>query len=166
MIEWDESNPDILVRLFSDRGDEIKNASKLIIKPGQGAIFVYEGKIAAIHTEPGMYNVSTDNIPFLTTLSRFMQALESEHKVGIYFYRADIITDQKWGTKSPIKYLDPVYKFPVGMRAYGNFSFQVHSIEFLFTNYLHAQSALSISSLKDVLVDRMIAPMTDAFATA
>jgi membrane protease subunit (stomatin/prohibitin family) len=42
-----------------------------------------------------------------------MQAFESEHKVGIYFFKTTVITDQKWGTKSPIKYIDPSYNFPV-----------------------------------------------------
>ena len=120
----------------------------------------------ALHTEPGIYDLKSGHIPFVTTISRFIQAFESEHKVSIYFYQTGIITNQKWGTKSPIKYIDPIYQFPVGMRAYGNFSFQVQSIELLFSNYLNAQSIVNISTLKDVLVDRMIAPMADVFATA
>lgn len=57
--------------------------------------------------------MATDNIPFITTISKIMQAFESENKVGIYFFKTTIITDQKWGTKSPVKYIDPIYKFPV-----------------------------------------------------
>jgi membrane protease subunit (stomatin/prohibitin family) len=65
-----------------------------------------------------------------------MQAFESEYKVGIYFFKTTIINNQKWGTKSPVKYIDPVYKFPVGMRAFGNFSFRITDFHNLFQTYL------------------------------
>lgn len=125
VIQWDDCQPGELFELWSQNGDEIKNASKLIVNPGQGAIFVYEGKIQAVHLEEGLYDLKTANIPFVTTLSKYMQAFESEHKVGIYFFWRTQFLNQKWGTTSLIKYLDPVYKFPVGLRAFGNFSFQI-----------------------------------------
>ena len=110
--------------------------------------------------------MKTDNIPFITSISRIMQAFESENKVGIYFFKTTIITDQKWGTKSPVKYIDPVYKFPVGMRAFGNFSFRISDFSALFVSYLGTQDTVTIDSLRTVVSDRIIAPLTDAFATA
>lgn len=127
---------------------------------------VYQGKIQEIMTEAGTFDIATDNIPFLTTLSRIMQAFESENKVGIYFFKTTIITDQKWGTKSPVKYIDPQYKFPVGMRAFGNFSFRISDFNSLFTSYLGTQDSVTVDSLRTVISDRIVAPLTDAFATA
>jgi membrane protease subunit (stomatin/prohibitin family) len=166
VIQWNNPDPLMLVYRYTDRGDEIKNASKLIVAPGQGVVIVYQGKVQDIQTEPGTYDLATDNIPFITTLSRIMQAFESEHKVGIYFFRTTIITNQKWGTKSPIKYIDPTYKFPVGMRAFGNFSFRIADFGNLFVNYIGAGESVTIDSIRTIVSDRIIAPMTDAFATA
>lgn len=166
VIQWDKPDPTVLVYKYTDRGDEIKNASKLIINPWQGVVMVYQGKIQEIMTEAGTFDIATDNIPFLTTLSRIMQAFESENKVGIYFFKTTIITDQKWGTKSPVKYIDPQYKFPVGMRAFGNFSFRISDFNALFTSYLGTQDSVTVDSLRTVISDRIVAPLTDAFATA
>src|SRR6185295_9144096 len=54
VIEWERPGPDELFRQWSADGDEIKNASKLIISPGQGCIFVYEGRIRAVARHEGM----------------------------------------------------------------------------------------------------------------
>ena len=166
VIQWDNPDPSVLVYRYTDRGDEIKNASKLIVNPGQGVVIVYQGKVQDIQIEPGTYDMATDNIPFITTITKIMQAFESENKVGIYFFKTTIITDQKWGTKSPVKYIDPVYQFPVGMRAFGNFSFRIADFSNLFVNYVGTQESVTVESLRTVVSDRIIAPLTDAFATA
>jgi membrane protease subunit (stomatin/prohibitin family) len=119
VIEWVDADPDLLIWQWQGSTDELKNASKLIINPGQAAIFVYEGQVKAIHDYPGMFELRTANLPFWTTISKIMQGFESEHKARIYFVRITEFLNQKWGTKSPIKYSDPVYKFPVGLRAFG-----------------------------------------------
>jgi len=41
VIEWDNQNPEILVYKFPSENDELKNASKLIVGPGQGVLLVY-----------------------------------------------------------------------------------------------------------------------------
>ena len=52
------------------------------------------------------------------------------------------------------------------MRAFGNFSFRITDISHLFTSYLGTQDSVTIDTLREVIADRIIAPMTDAFATA
>lgn len=166
VIQWDDCQPGELFELWSQNGDEIKNASKLIINPGQGAIFVYEGKIQAVHLEEGTYELKTANIPFITTLSKFMQAFESEHKVGIYFFWRTQFLNQKWGTTSLIKYLDPVYKLPVGLRAFGNFSFQIKEPEKFFVNVVGSRPTYTIEDARIVFADRFVEQLSSIFATA
>ena len=125
VIEWANSSPEILFERWTENGDEIKNASKLIVGPGQGCVFVYEGRVEAVFTSQGLYELRTANIPFWTTITKFMQAFRSEHRVGLYFFRTAQITNQKWGTTSPVKYEDPTYRFPVGLLAFGNFSVEI-----------------------------------------
>lgn len=166
VIEWDDPQPDDLFYRWTDNGDEIKNASKLIVKPGQGCIFVYEGKVRSVHTQEGMTDLRTANIPFWTTITKVMQSFESEHKVGIYFFRMTKILDQKWGTSSVIKYDDPKYNFPVGLRAFGNYSVRISEPREFFVNVVGDAARFSISDLRSVMTDRIAQPLTDYLAVA
>ncbi len=166
VIEWKDASPELLIWRWDGASDELKNASKLIINPGQAAIFVYEGQIRAIHDYPGMFDLKTANVPFWTTLTKIMQNFTSEHKAHVYFVRITEFVNQKWGTKAPVKYTDPVYKFPVGMRAFGNFSFHITDIRRFFNEFASNIEVLPISAIKNVIVDRLLEPMTDIFATA
>ena len=70
----------MLFQQWEGNGDELKNAPKLIVGPGQGCIFVYEGKVKAVLNESRLVNLETGNIHFLTTVTKFMQFFDSEHK--------------------------------------------------------------------------------------
>jgi membrane protease subunit (stomatin/prohibitin family) len=134
VIEWTNQQANVLLFKYPSDKDEIKNASKLIVGPGQGVVLVYEGTVTDVLPEPGIYNLETDNHPFITTLLKLRTAFESEHKLKIYFYRTSENTDQNWGTATSIKYVDPVYQFPVALGAHGNFSFQLSDPERFFTH--------------------------------
>ena len=166
VIEWQNPQPNALIEQWTDNGDEIKNASTLIVGPGQGCIFVYQGKVQSIYDEEGSVNLKTDNIPFWTTITKVMQFFESEHKVGIYFFRKTVILNQKWGTTSIIKYLDPKYQFPVGLRAFGNYSYRLHDISGFFVNLVGSHGHLSTDDLRNVLGARLSLPLTDFLATS
>jgi membrane protease subunit (stomatin/prohibitin family) len=164
VIEWKNPQENELFHRWSANGDEIKNASKLIVGPGQGCIFVYEGKVAAVIEEEGMVSLLTSNIPFWTTIKKFMQAFQSEHKVGLYFFKRTRILDQKWGTLSMIKYDDPKYGFPVGLRAYGNYSIRISDPKLFFTQVVGGAESFLISDFRSVMMDRLIHPLSDYFA--
>ncbi len=166
VIEWNDTDPLDLVHIWSLNGDEIKNASTLIVNPGQGCIFVYKGSIRAIIQTPGSYPIATGNIPFLTTLSRIMQMFESEMKVGFYFFKTTCILDQKWGTTSPIKYLDPVYSFPVGLQAFGNCSYCIKDVRALFLTVIGTVNMFSVNDMRSILIDRLVQPITAYLAKA
>lgn len=166
VIEWQNPGSNALFEQWTDNGDEIKNASTLIVGPGQGCIFVYQGKVQAVIEEEGMTNLHTDNIPFWTTITRFMQFFESEHKVGLYFFRKTIILDQKWGTSSVIKYLDPGYKFPVGLRAFGNYSYRIREASNFFVNVVGSHTFFSTDDLRSVIVARLSQPLCDFLASS
>jgi membrane protease subunit (stomatin/prohibitin family) len=164
VIEWSDPNPDALFYEWSDNGDEIKNASKLIVGPGQGCIFVYEGKVQAVIEEQCLVTLETANIPFWTTIKNFMQFFESHHKVGIYFFRRTEILNQKWGTTSSIKYEDPKYKFPVGLRAYGNYSYCISDGHGFFVNVVGSHGDFLVEDFRRVMSERIIHPLSDFLA--
>jgi len=164
VIEWKDPSADIILSQWTENGDEIKNASKLIVGPGQGCIFVYEGKVKSIIEEECLIDLKTANIPFWTTIKKFMQFFESEHKVGIYFYKKSKILDQKWGTTSVIKYDDPKYKFPVGLKAYGNYSYRIYDPKDFFVNIVGSHSNFYIDDFRTIMSARIIHPISDYLA--
>lgn len=164
VIQWEGISDDQLFYRWTDNGDELKNASKLIVGPGQGCIFVYQGEVKAMHVKEGIVSLTTDNVPFWTTIKKFMQGFESEHKVGIYFFRLAKVLDQKWGTSSVIKYVDSVYKFPVGLKAFGNYSYRITNPRYFFLNVLAGQSDYGTADFRSVMSDRIIHPLSDYLA--
>jgi membrane protease subunit (stomatin/prohibitin family) len=166
VVQWSDPDLGVLFECWSENGDEIKNASKLIVGPGQGCVFVYEGRVEAVYTEPGIYEIKTGNIPFLTTLVRFMQAFRSEHKVGLYYFRTAKLLNLKWGTESLIKYEDPEYKFPVGLRAFGNYSMRIVDGGGFFQQVVGGASAFRVDDIRKVINGRLVQPLTDYLAEA
>jgi membrane protease subunit (stomatin/prohibitin family) len=166
VVQWENPNPEVLFERWSESGDEIKNASKLIVSPGQGCIFVYEGCVEGVFGEPGLYELQTANRPFFTTLTKLMQNFQSEHKVGIYFYRSAKILNLKWGTESLIKYEDPTYKFPVGLRAFGNYSMRIQDARAFFQQIVAGATPFLAEQIRQPLNARLAQPLADFFAEA
>jgi len=165
VIECKDMDEDTLFYRWSENGDEIKNASKLIVGPGQGCIFVYEGRVVSVIEDEGTISLETANIPFWTTIKKFMQAFESEHKVALYFFKRTHILNQKWGTRSLIKYEDPKYKFPVGLMAYGNYSFVIEDPRLFFTTVVGQKEYYGVENFKEIMSSRILEPFADFLST-
>ena len=164
VIQWDNPDPELLFWCWTENGDEIKNASKLIVGPGQGCVFVYEGRVEAVYVDEGLYELKTANIPFFTTLRKFMQNFRSEHKVGIYYFRTAKLLNLKWGTESLIKYEDPKYKFPVGLRAFGNYSMRIIDGHGFFQQVVGGAHDFRVENIREPINARLVQPLTDFFA--
>ena len=164
VIEWKEQDANQLFHLMNTTTDEIKNASKLIVAPGQGCIIVYDGKVMSTLTEPGIYAMETDNHPFITSLLNLAQQAESEHKMRFYFFRTAEMVNVLWGTASPVKYMEPDYKIPVALGACGNFSIRVANAEQMFTTLLGTVGDFSAHDVQNLVASRIVAPLTSFLA--
>lgn len=155
IIEWANQQPGVLLYRFPTASDEIKNASKLIVSPGQGALLVYEGHVVEVLTTEGIYSLDTDNHPFITTLTKLRTGFESEHRLRVYFFRSAENVNQNWGTASPVKYLDPVYQFPVELGANGNFSFRLVDARLFVTEVAGLKDLYTTQEAKTLLQSRL-----------
>ena len=166
VIRWENTESYLLVKKWDRPFDEIKNDATLIVEPWQAAIFVHNGKIEAIQTEPWRWNLETDNVPFITAFKNILRWWESQDKSSVFFIKITEILNQKWGTKNPIKYMDPVYNFPVKLRAFGNFSFKISDLENFWINYMWTKAEVTVDEIREVIVDRLLQYITDTFAEA
>ena len=167
VIQWEDPNEKELFIKFTESGDEIKNASKLILQPGQGCILTYEGKVQSVLVEEGTYDLKSDNTPFLTSVKKFLSLRDgSEHVMGIWFYRKADILNMRWGTRVPIAYTDPIYTFPILLSAFGNYSIRITKPQWFFENVIAGQEIYCHSHLKEVFISRVTQPITDYLANA
>jgi len=123
VIEWVDDTTDTLVWKFPRGDNEIKMGAKLTVRESQVAIFINEGKIADVFT-PGMYKLSTQNLPLLTTLRSWKYGFDSPFKADVYFISTRQFINQKWGTQNPIILRDADFG-AIRLRAFGSYSFKV-----------------------------------------
>lgn len=123
IIEWLDDSNDTMVYRFERYGNEIKNGAKLTVRESQTAIFINEGKLADVF-QPGMYELSTENLPILSTLKGWAYGFKSPFKAEVYFVNTKRFTDLKWGTPNPIMLRDAEFG-PIRLRAFGSYSIRI-----------------------------------------
>ncbi|MEZ4291847.1 MAG: SPFH domain-containing protein [Myxococcota bacterium] len=120
IVEWIDDSQHTLVWRFPRYRNQIKYAAQLIVRPGQSAVFVHQGRIADVFG-PGHYRLETKNLPVLSTLMGWMHGFDSPFKAEIYFVSTRQLTDLKWGTSNPVPLRDPDFG-PVRVRAFGTYT--------------------------------------------
>jgi len=123
VIEWQDPTNDTMVYRFPVANNEIKMGAKLTVREGQSAVFINEGQIADVFG-PGLYTLSTQNMPILTMLRSWPHGFNSPFKAEVYFVSTRQFTNLKWGTANPIPMRDPDFGV-VRIRAYGSFAIRV-----------------------------------------
>jgi len=123
IIEWVDTAKDTIVWKFPRYQNEIKMGAKLTVRESQVAVFLNEGRIADIFA-PGMYELTTQNMPIMTTLQGWKFGFNSPFKADIFFVSMRQFTNQKWGTKNPVMLRDVEFG-PVRLRAFGSYAFRV-----------------------------------------
>lgn len=120
IIEWIDDSHHTMVWRFPRHQNEIKNGAQLIVRPGQVAVLVAQGEIADVY-QPGHYELTTQNMPVLSTIMGWKYGFESPFKSEVYFVNTTQITDMKWGTPNPIMLRDPEFG-PIRIRAFGTYA--------------------------------------------
>jgi len=123
IVEWLDYTDDTIAHRFERYQNEIKNGAKLIVREGQTAVFVNEGQLADVFT-PGTYDLTTQNLPILTTLKGWKYGFNSPFKAEVYFVNTHLFTDEKWGTKNPVTLSDERFGL-VEIRAFGTYAFKI-----------------------------------------
>ena len=146
VVEWEEYRDDVLFWKWSNR--EIKKGSRLIIRPGQDAIFLYNGKVEGIFTDEGSFDIESEIIPFLSTLKGFKFGFNSGIRAEVLFINTKEVT-VKWGTKNPINI--PAPGLPAGMpiRAFGTFCCKISDHAALIEKIAGVKQQFTIDDVKE-----------------
>jgi membrane protease subunit (stomatin/prohibitin family) len=127
VIDWVESDPDLLAWRFPMEDREIQTGAMLTVRESQLAVFVNEGKLADTF-KPGLYRLSTSTLPVLTYLNNWDKLFQSPFKSDVYFFTTREQLDRKWGTQQPITIRDKELG-ALRLRGFGNFSYLIRDVE-------------------------------------
>lgn len=122
VVEWQEFREDMIFYKWNNR--EIKKGSRLVIRPGQDAIFLNNGRIEGIFKDDGDYDIESQIIPFLSTLKGFKFGFNSGMRAEVLFVNTKEFT-LKWGTVNAINIPAPNMPGGLPIRAHGTVNFKV-----------------------------------------
>lgn len=159
IVEWLDSSSDALVHRFERYDNEIKYGAKLIVREGQAAVFVREGRLADVF-QPGTYTLETSNLPVLSTLAGWKHGFSSPFKAEVYFVSTRQFTDLKWGTKNPIMLRDPEFG-PVRLRAFGTYAMRVSDPAAFLRELVGTNSDFSRDQISEQLRNQIVARFSD-----
>lgn len=159
IVEWLDPSNDTIAYRFQRYQNEIKMGAKLTVRPGQLAVFVNEGQVADVF-QPGMYQLSTQNLPLLTTLNSWPYAFNSPFKAEVYFFNTKVFTDLKWGTANPITVRDAELG-PVRVRAFGTYHVRVQDPTRLLQELVSTDGLFQVDEMSEQIRNTIVT----AFAT-
>ncbi len=164
IIEWTDDSNNTMVYRFERYQNEIKNGAKLTVREGQVAVFINEGQLADVFT-PGMYTLTTENLPILSTLKGWKYGFNSPFKAEVYFVSTRNITDQKWGTKNPITLSDPRFGM-LEIRAFGTYVIKVKDAPVFIREIVGTDGHFTTEEIAEQLRSMIVTRFTDAVGEA
>lgn len=149
VVEWNEGREGVLFHKWQNQ--EIKKGSKLIIRPGQDAIFLYNGVVEGIFEDEGSYDIESDIIPFLTTLKSFKFGFNTPLRAEVLFINTKELL-VKWGTKNAINL--PAQGLPGGMpiRAFGTFNCKIVEHQVVIDKLAGIRQTYTVDDVKERIV--------------
>jgi membrane protease subunit (stomatin/prohibitin family) len=162
VIQWTETGDDVLAYRYPMQDMEIQNGGQLTVRDSQVALFVNEGRIADVFS-PGLYTLTTRNLPVLTDLMNWDKGFESPFKSDVYFFSTRLRMDQRWGTATPITIRDKEFGV-VRLRGYGIYSYRIVDPKLFYNSVSGTRESYYVSDLEGQLRNTIVAKMTDVFA--
>lgn len=152
VVEWQEQRDDIMFWKWNN--DEIKKGSKLIIRPGQDAIFMYNGKVEGIFKDPGSFDMESQIIPFLSTLKGIKFGFNSGIRAEVLFINTKEFT-VRWGTKTPINLPAPGLPGGMPIGIFGTFCCKVSDYDVFIEKIAGIKKQYAVDEIKERIVSSL-----------
>jgi membrane protease subunit (stomatin/prohibitin family) len=149
VIEWNETKEGVLFWKWDNQ--EIKKDSRLIIRPGQDAIFLHNGKIEGVFEDDGNYEIESEIIPFLTTLKSFKFGFNTPLRAEVLFINTKELL-VKWGTQNAINLQAPGLPGGMPVRAFGTFSCKVGDHNVLIEKLAGIRQTYTVDDVKERII--------------
>ncbi len=160
LVEVPELPRDTLIVKFPRTENEITNGAKLVVREGQGAIFVNEGRLADIFG-PGTFKLETRNLPLLADLRGWPYGFRSPFKAEIYFFSTRPLLNQQWGTQQPVLLSLPGFGL-AELRAFGQTGYRIGDPATFFRQMVGTTGVLQGAQLRDYLRGLVLSSFSEA----
>ncbi len=149
IIEWVDDSRHTIVWRFPRFNNQIKHGAQLIVRPGQAAILVSQGRIADVFG-PGQHKLATANLPILSTIAGWKYGFDSPFMAEVYFVSTRQITDLKWGTPNPVMMRDPDFG-PIRVRAFGTYTLKAQDPKILLEELVGTDSEFQSDEITELI---------------
>ncbi len=162
VIEWLDDSKNTIVYRYPMDGRSIMFGSKLTVRASQIAVFVNKGKVADVF-QPGMYTLSTSNLPILTQLLSLPYGFKSPFYSEVYFINTKQFTNQKWGTSNPLTMRDKEFG-NIRIKAFGTFAYKVDNAETFLGELFGTNSTFATEDITNYLKSMLVSGISDTIA--
>ena len=152
LVEWNESGAGVL--FYKWQNQEIKKGSRLIIRPGQDAIFLYNGRVEGIFEDDGDYDIESEIIPFLTTLKSFKFGFSTPLRAEVLFINTKELL-VKWGTKNAINLQAPGLPGGMPVRAFGTFNCRIVEHDVVIEKLAGIRQTYTVEDVKERIISSL-----------
>lgn len=164
IIEWTDDSRDTLSYRWPDEDKEIKNGAQLIVRESQQVQFVSEGQFADLFG-PGRHQLTTQNIPILSTLRGWKYGFNSPFKCDVYYINTRLFTGNKWGTSNPVMMRDKDFGV-VRLRAFGTYDFRIVQPAKFLKEVAGTDQNFRLDEFADTMRSRIVSIFSEALAKA
>jgi len=164
VIDWVDNTTDTVIYKFPDKGNKIMNGAKLTVRESQIAVLMHEGSFGDVYN-PGMYDLTTPNMPITTTLQSWKYLFDDPFKVDIFFVSTKQFTSLKWGTTNPVIIRDPEFK-QVRVRAFGSYTMRVTDPQKFIKEFSGTNNHVKIDTVCEQLRNAIVSKLAEGLAEA
>ncbi|MFI3212796.1 MAG: SPFH domain-containing protein [Eubacteriales bacterium] len=152
IVEW--SNVQEGAIFWKWPAQEIKKGSKLVIRPGQDAIFLSLGAIEGVFEDDGTYDIESEIIPFLSSLAGFQFGFKTPLRAEVVFINTKELL-VRWGTKNAINLQAPGLPGGMPIRAFGTFSCRCNNHINLIDTMAGIGNIFTVEDVKERIISNL-----------
>lgn len=152
VVEWQETREDVIFYKWNNA--EIKKGSRLIIRPGQDAVFMFNGRKEGVFEEEGSYDIESQIVPFLSTLKGFKFGFNSGMRAEVLFVNTKEFL-MKWGTKQAVNIPNPALPGGMPIRANGTFQFKVSNYDKLIDKVAGVKKQFTTDEVRERVLSQL-----------
>lgn len=166
ILEFVDALGDVLaVRVPSDGPAVIRWGSQLVVREGQCALFLRDGRAMQLF-EPGRHVLTTQTVAGLTGfVAGLAYGGETPFRAEVVFVGRHLFRDLRWGTPEPVYIPDPVL-LQVPVRANGRFAIRVADPTVFVPKVVGTRPVFRQRDLEEFLrAQYLVSALTDALAS-
>lgn len=164
VIEWVDDTQDTIIYKFPDKGNKINNGAQLTVRESQVAVLMNEGEFGDVYI-PGRHELTTKNMPIITTLKSWKYLFDSPFKVDIFYVSTKQFTNLKWGTSNPVIVRDKEFG-QVRLRSFGSYAIRVIDPKKFIREFAGTNPWVRVESVSEQLRNIIVSKLSEGLAEA